>query len=100
MYKEKWSTLQKRLDIDMNKEISIFLNMGEFTLHIYKRYPECSKKSRSESVKRQRERRKAFGVCSRFGCEYKATKGFSTCKCHRIIDTQRHKVYKKIIKEM
>lgn len=79
---------QKVIDVDIEKEQSVKINFGNFSMMLWKNYPNSS----DQRVKRQYEKRKAFGLCSRYGCPYKAKKGFAQCQAHLEMDRLKFKM--------
>ena len=79
---------QKEINVDIEREQSVTINFGGFSMMLWKNYPNSS----DQRVKRQYERRKAYGQCIRYGCPEKAKEGFAQCKKHIELDRWRYKM--------
>jgi len=79
---------QRIIDVDIEKEQSVTINFGGFSMMLWKNYPDVV----DQRTKRQSERRRAFGQCIRFGCPENAKTGFAQCEKHLELDRLKFKM--------
>lgn len=82
----KWKTTDIR-EINLDKEQTVLIKVGDIVMHIYKDYPDVK-----GAIKRQYEKRKAKGMCVAFGCPDKAEPGRLKCKMHADIEREKSKL--------
>lgn len=73
---------RRKLTIDLDREQSFYIDTEKYGFLIFKKYPDYA----DERIQRQRERRKAYGMCVRFGCPNNADKGYMQCRHHKMLD--------------